>query len=197
MEKLWVFVGAVLLVNVALFILVPDPSPFQLSLATLRDSPWQLLTFQFFHLNLIHLLENAGGLLFVGFLAKELSVDFRTFALVYFASIFIIPVAMLMLYPMAAVAGDSTGIFGVLGFCLIKSRKLLPPIVSLPLFAFVTFSMTLVNFFSCGSCYESFIRSDVFHFVGFLSGLLLALALPMLPKPGARRLLLSGRTESA
>jgi membrane associated rhomboid family serine protease len=149
---------------------------YDFSLGLLRNEPWRFVTFQFVHLNSLHLIENVVGLLVVGILAAELDVDFRKFLMVYVLSVFIVVAAMALFYPSAVVAGNSTGIYGLLALCAIRSRKLVPLKLSLPLFLFFIFSMSIMSMFSCGMCIPSFLKGEVFHFSGFTAGIALGMS---------------------
>lgn len=174
MNKIFLFVTVVISVNTLLFILVPDSSIFMFNLNNFVKEPWRYLTFQFFHVNVMHLVENIIGLLFLGFLARELDINFKTFLIVYFVSLFMIPIPLSILFPQSTVTGNSTAIFGVLGLTLIKGRKLIPHKISIPLFLFIIFSFSILKFVSCGPCYEEFFKSDVFHFFGFTCGTIMS-----------------------
>ena len=185
MEKILLFVFAVISVNILVFFLIPNSSIFMFNLNDFVREPWRYLTFQFFHTNTLHLIENIVGLLFVGFLAKELDISFKTFLIVYFVSVFIIPIPLSIIFSQSTVAGNSMGIFGVLGFALIKGRKLIPQKISIPMFLFFIFSLSIFKFVSCGMCYEEVFKSDAFHFCGFVCGVLVT----FVPQPKAKQIL--------
>jgi membrane associated rhomboid family serine protease len=175
MEKILMFVFAIVAINILVFFAIPNSKVFMFDLDDAIKEPWIFITFQFFHANLTHLVENIIGLVFVGFLSRELSVSFKSFVLVYFVSIFVVPLPLALLFPEATVTGNSMGIFGVLGLALVKGRKLIPQYVSIPMFLFMIFSLTILNFISCGQCYQSFLESDVFHFFGFVVGIIFSM----------------------
>ncbi len=172
-NKIILFVFAIIAINSLLFLLVPDRSIFMFNMDKFMTEPWRFLTFQFFHVSSMHLIENIAALIFVGFIAIELGLSFRKFLLVYFVSIFIVIFPLAILFSQNTIAGNSMGIFGVMGLLLIKGRRLIPQKLSFPIFLFIIFSLTLFSFVSCGPCYEDVFKSDVFHFFGFACGVLM------------------------
>lgn len=185
MNKILLFVFAVISVNTLFFLFVSDSSIFMFNLNDFMREPWRYLAFQFFHTNTMHLVENIVGLLFVGFLARELDIGFKTFLIVYFLSIFMIPIPLSIMFPQSTVTGNSTGIFGILGLTLIKGRKLIPQKISIPIFLFFIFSLSIFKFISCGMCFEEFFKSDAFHFFGFICGVLMT----RMPAPRVKHVL--------
>lgn len=184
-NNILIFVLIISLVNISLFFLVPDSSIFTLDISKLSTEPWRILTFQFFHLNLMHLVENIIGFVLVVILAVELEIDFKSFLTAYFLSIFVIVVVTMILFPDVSVAGNSTGIYGILALSLVKGRKLISEKIAIPLVVIFIFSLSILNFVSCGTCYEKFFKSDFFHFIGLLTGL----SVSLIPKPRAKRIL--------
>jgi len=180
MNKILLFVLIICLVNVLVFLLIPSSS-FTFNLNLFLREPWRILTFQFFHVDIFHLLENVVGLMFIAFIAIELDVDFKSFLSVYLLSVFVVFLPIILVFPLSTVAGNSTGIYGVLALCLIKSRKLISSKITVPLLTALIFSFSILNFILCGMCFLTYFKGELFHFVGFTVGIL-ANFLPT-PKP--------------
>ncbi|MEM5804729.1 MAG: rhomboid family intramembrane serine protease [Candidatus Aenigmatarchaeota archaeon] len=167
MDRIIVFSLAVIAINIAVFLLVPA-GDISLSFADFR--PQALFLFQFMHFNATHLIENVAGLLLVALIAAELEMKFESFLVSYFVGVFI-AVPMLAFFPDAIIAGNSTGIYSVLAAALVKARNFVPQKISLPLFAMFIFSLSIANFFMCGPCVNRLLKTDMFHFSGFASGI--------------------------
>jgi len=161
------FVAIIIALNIFAFYSAPSEQ-FDFSADTTEI--WRVVTFQFFHFDGMHLLQNVLGLALTAALAMEIGLNFREFTTVYFVGIFIaIPIAFL--FPQAAIAGNSTGIYAVLAASLIKARKLIPQYITLPLFGIFIFSNSLASLLSCGQdCLNGIFKTDFFHFFGFATG---------------------------
>ena len=177
-NKIILFILIISFINIFLFFVVPDSSIFTLNIKNLLAEPWRIFTFQFFHVSLIHLIENVIGFVFVAFFAMEFYIDFKDFLIVYFLSVFIVITPMIFLFPDISVAGNSTGIYGILALSLIKGRKLISEKITIPLTLVFIFSLSAINFISCGICYEKFFKSEFLHFVGFISGMIISFMPP-------------------
>jgi len=75
------------------------------------------------------------------------------------------------------VAGNSTGIYGVLALSLLRGRKLISGKITIPLVFVSIFLLSIVSFISCGICYEKFFKSEFFHFFSFVYGTLTSYSL--------------------
>ncbi|HDH41068.1 MAG TPA: rhomboid family intramembrane serine protease [Candidatus Altiarchaeales archaeon] len=168
MYKILLFVVLICIINALVFVFL-DSDLFMLTKKAFNQ-PWRFLTFQFCHLNQMHLMENIIGFLLVGFIAAEINADLWKFSLAYFASVFVVIPFVFLLSSEGPVAGNSTGIYGALSMTLIESRKLVPIRITVPLFMLLIFSMSIVNFLRCGMCFERYFESEFYHFIGFVSG---------------------------
>jgi len=181
MNKILLFVLVICLVNVLIFFFVPSSS-FTFNIELFLSEPWRILTFQFFHVDVFHLLENVIGFIFIALIARELEIDFKNFLLVYYLAVFIVVLPIAVAFPLATVAGNSTGIYGILALCLIKSRKLVSAKITIPLIAAFIFSFSIVNFILCGMCFLTFFKCEFFHFSGFVTGITLSFMPKAKPK---------------
>ncbi len=76
-DNIVLFAVAIIILNTALFFLVPDSDAFMFNLDSALKEPWRFFTFQFFHVNTLHLVENIIGLLFVAFLSPRAEHKFQ------------------------------------------------------------------------------------------------------------------------
>lgn len=159
------------LINIIIFYTVPSDL---LSLNLNNFQIWQLITFHFAHFSSVHLLQNIIGLAIASAVAVELKLDFRKFLLAYFFSIFII-LPVLLFFPDSAIAGNSTGIYGVISVCLLKAGKFLQERITIPIFIVFIFFLSISSFITCGNCALKFFKTDIFHFAGFLGGLIIGM----------------------
>ena len=169
MYKILGFVIMVCIINACVFMLLPDISPFMLTKDAFNQ-PWRFLTFQFIHLNQMHLVENLIGLFLVGSIATEINLGFRGFLLAYLASVFIVIPFVLILSTQAPVAGNSTGVYGALSLVLVKIRKLIPATVTLPLFTLFIFPSSIINLLKHNTCLGKHFLGEFYHFAGFVCG---------------------------
>ncbi len=181
MSKILLFVVLICLVNLFAFLLVPSFS-YTFNLESFSKEPWRFLTFQFFHVDIFHLIENIIGFIFISLIAIELSIDFKSFFLTYILSVFIVVLPIAVFFPLATVAGNSTGIYGILALSLIKSRKLVSTKITLPLILAFMFSLSITNFIQCGMCFIDFFKGEFFHFSGFLLGIFITFMPKAKPK---------------
>lgn len=170
MSKVILFVVIILMLNVFIFFTLPFRDLFILDQHLVMEQPWRLITFSFYHFNEIHLIENIIGFLLVGFIAMELNIGLKSFVIIYLASIILIIPLAFIVFPNDPVAGNSTGIYGLLSLCLIQGRKLIPLKISIPLFVPSIFIGTITNFYVCNSCIAKYSMSEFYHFAGFLTG---------------------------
>lgn len=181
MNKILLFAALICLVNFIVFLLVPSSS-YTFNLDLFSEEPWRFLTFQFFHVDNFHLIENIIGFIFISLIAMELDIDFKSFFLAYLLSVFIVVLPIAFFFPLATVAGNSTGIYGILALCLIKSRKLVSTKITLPLIIVFMFSLSIANFIRCGMCFVDFFKGEFFHFSGFLLGIFISFMPKAKPK---------------
>ena len=167
-NKILEFVLLITIINIFVFYTISTESP---SLSLNNPNPWGFVTFQFTHFNLTHLLQNIIGLIITAVVAIELKLGFKDFLLAYFLSIFLI-LPLLMLFPNSVIAGNSTGIYGVIALSLMKANKFFSDKITIPIFIALIFSFSMSGFITCGSCALNFFKADIFHFVGFLGGLI-------------------------
>ena len=161
-------------VNIIVFFLVPSQA-FTLNLSLAYSEPWRLITFQFFHVSLSHLMENVIGMAFIAAIALELGIDFRRFFLVYIISVFVVILPIAAFFPLSTVAGNSTGVYGLLALCLVKARRLVSAKITIPIMFLFIFSNSILNYAQCGYCFVQFFNGELFHLSGFLAGMILAL----------------------
>jgi membrane associated rhomboid family serine protease len=180
-NKILLFAVLISLVNIILFFFVPS-SYYTFNLSLSLNEPWRFFTFQFFHVDIFHLLENVAGLIFVAFIAVELDVDFKSFLSVYLLSVFVVFLPISLVFPLVTVAGNSTGIYGVLALCLIKARKLVSSKITLPIIIVFIFATSILNFALCEMCFLPFFSGEFFHFSGFLAGMTLSFMPASKPK---------------
>jgi len=164
LNKILPFVAAVALINVLFFFGAPET--YALSLNELHTT--DIILFQVSHFDLLHLIENLLGLVFTAALAIELDMKVEDFMLAYFVGIFV-ALPLLFVFPGAVIAGNSTGIFGALAASLMKARKLVSVYVTYPLAVLFIFSFSITSAVS-GNFALSVLKTDVFHFAGFLAG---------------------------
>lgn len=181
MDRILLFVLVICLVNIFIFLFMPNSSHYTFNLDSSLREPWRLFTFQLFHINIFHLLENVIGFIFIALIAIELEIDFKEFLFIYSLVTFIVILPILFVFPFDIVAGNSTGIYGVLALCLIKARKIVSLKITLPLVVISIFSLSILNFILY-STFMSFFKVDFFHFIGFLSGISLSLITKAKPK---------------
>jgi membrane associated rhomboid family serine protease len=185
MNSILLFTILISSINFLLFFLVPDPIAYTFNIKSFVKEPWRFITFQFFHVNITHLVENIIGLTFIALISMELEISFKNFIIVYFLTVFVVLIPILAFFPSTSVAGNSMGIYGVLALSLIKARKLISQKITIPLTMIFIFFLSISNFISCGVCYEKFFKSELFHFFGFISGL----SLNFIPTPKVKYIL--------
>lgn len=180
-NRILLFVLVICLINVVIFLFVPISS-YTLSFPLSLEEPWRIFTFQFFHIDILHLLENVVGFIFVALIATELEISFKEFSFTYLLATFAVILPLMFFYPNATVAGNSTGIYGLLALCLIKSRKLVSIKITIPIIIALIFSLSILNFILCDMCFLYFFKGEFLHFSGFLVGITLSFMLKEKPK---------------
>jgi len=170
MNKITVFVLAVCVLNILVYYLNPQPGSLTLDSESGLREPWRLLSYQFQHVSLNHLVENIMGLCLVGFIAREADIAYTEFLQVYLMSVFVVLPFVFFVFPGDVVAGNSSGIYGLLSFSLVRERRIIPLYFSLPVFAVVMFISPLLSVFSAGVLVMRQLQSSIYHFIGFLSG---------------------------
>ncbi len=181
MYKILGFVIIICAINASVFMLLSSPESLMLTKDAINQ-PWRLLTFQLCHLTSMHLVENIIGFLLVGFIATEINMDIRDFTLAYLASIFIVIPFVFLLTSENPLAGNSTGIYGALSATLIKSRKLIPLKVTLPLSTLLIFPASITDFMGEYLHAGTYFQSEFYHFTGFVSGAILSFVSIKKPK---------------
>jgi membrane associated rhomboid family serine protease len=165
------FVAAVALINVLFFFGFPEP----VSCSMGSVNPASLLLFQFSHFDVLHLIENLLGLVFTAALAVELDMKADDFIPAYFVGIFA-ALPLLFVFPGAAIAGNSTGIFAALAASLLKARKLVSVHITYPLAMLFIFSLSITSAVS-GNFALSVLKTDIFHFAGFMAGAAISISM--------------------
>jgi len=131
---------------------------------------WRIITFNFVHVDLVHLIGNVIALFIATLLAIEVGFTKDYFLLLFFVSSMFIALLEGLFLPMLVIAGASLGIYSVLGGISYEGRRLIPIYIFVPL---IGFSIFLNPIFSST---DKLIQS-LFHFFGFLSGLVLYFAI--------------------
>ncbi len=173
MDKIIIFVLGVCVINTVVYYIFPYPELLILNKEKCINQPWRFITYQFQHTSQKHLFENIIGLFLVGFIARDIDISFNNFVLTYFISIFVVIPFVLFVFPTNTVAGNSTGIYGILSFSLIKGRRFVPLRITLPLFTLIIFLSPILNFINAGKMIIKQFQSSLYHFIGFISGIIL------------------------
>ena len=127
---------------------------------------WRIITFNFVHLDILHLIGNIIALLITTLLAMEIEMKSQYFIMLFFVSSIVLALVEGIFFPFLVIAGASLGIYSMLGGVSVEGRRLIPIYVFVPL---VILSILLNQFFNDTST----IIQGLFHFFGFLSGILL------------------------
>lgn len=163
-NKIALFVAAITAINVLVFFLVPVD---EVALSFPDFGAEDILLFPFAHFNVFHLMENLIGLVLTAALAIELDVGTGRFMLAYFLGAFV-AVPMLLLFPGAAIAGNSTAIFGALAVSLYRAKGMISYRVTYPIVTLFILGVSIISSFEAGQLVAA--RSDIFHFAGFMAG---------------------------
>ncbi|MBI2670836.1 rhomboid family intramembrane serine protease [Candidatus Woesearchaeota archaeon] len=127
---------------------------------------WRIVTFNFVHLSLSHLIGNVIAFIITTMLSFEVGLKSEYFIMLFFVSATSIALIEGIFFPGLIIAGASLGIYSILGGISISGRRLIPLYFFLPL---IVLSIFLNKFFLDTVTFFEII----FHFFGFLSGLLL------------------------
>ncbi len=159
---------AVSIIVIAIFFLVPNALQ-NLSFSGklfFKGEIWRIITFNFVHLDIVHLIGNVIALTIITLLALEIGLKGEYFLLLFFISSMAIALIEGIFFPALIIAGASLGIYSVLGGISISGRRIIPiyvfiPLIALSIFLNQVFLDSLV------------LLQSVFHFFGFLSGIVL------------------------
>lgn len=130
---------------------------------------WRIITFNFVHVDIIHLIGNVIALFITTLLALEIGFTKDYFLLLFFVSSTFIALIEGLMIPALIIAGASLGVYSVLGGVSYEGRRLIPIYIFVPL---IGFSIFLNPVFSST---EKLVQS-LFHFFAFISGLVLYFA---------------------
>jgi len=158
------FAAAIAILNVVTFLLVPVDD---IALSFTSFHPQAVLLFPFAHFNIYHLIENMMGLVLTAALAIELDISSTRFITAYILGAFI-AIPLLVFFPGAIIAGNSTAIFGALAASLDRAKGMIPIRFSYPLVVLFILGLSVANSFEAGRIVA--VRSDVFHLAGFIAG---------------------------
>lgn len=133
---------------------------------------WRLFTYQFVHLNELHLFENVVSLAILGLIAAELNAKWDELSIIYIVS------GILAIFPVFIISqftalGASTAIYGGFGFLSqeLEQFKIKPIYILLGL-TFLIFFRGILSLIDCGFCDNSIflLRQAGAHFSGLLIG---------------------------
>ncbi|MEK6974671.1 MAG: rhomboid family intramembrane serine protease [Nanoarchaeota archaeon] len=124
---------------------------------------WRIVTFNFVHLNLPHLIGNVIAFIIMTMLSLEVGLKSEYFILLFFTSSFVIAFVEGIFFPTLIIAGASLGIYSILGGVSFIGRRLIPiyffiPLIILSIFLNKAFSDSVTLF------------ESLFHFFGFVLG---------------------------
>lgn len=127
---------------------------------------WRIVTFNFVHLNLPHLIGNVIAFIIIAMLSLEVGLKSEYFILLFFTSSFVIALIEGIFFPTLIIAGASLGIYSILGGVSFTGRRLIPiyffiPLIILSIFLNKAFSESVTLF------------ESLFHFFGFVLGFML------------------------
>ena len=131
---------------------------------------WRIFTFNFVHVDVVHLIGNVIALFIATLLAIEVGFTKDYFLLLFFISSMFIALIEGFIIPALVIAGASLGIYSILGGISYEGRRLIPIYIFIPL---IGFSIFLNPVFSST---QTLVQS-LFHFIGFISGLVLYYAI--------------------
>ena len=137
---------------------------------------WRMLTYQFTHLNEVHLIENMVGVVLAALLALELSVSTKKFALTYFTggSIAILP--LWFASPFIAL-GASAAIFAIFGFLSLAIKKInITPWWIVVFFIIITSASMAFN-----------VKQGLAHLSGFVYGIMFFMLLKSIHAINSRK----------
>ncbi len=170
-----IFIPAILiaLVSSVIFLLSGSLELFSYSgVKFMGGEIWRLITFQFAHTSLSHLLENLIALLVVTLFAKEINLPIRYFLLLFFMVSMGIALFGSVIFPLLVMAGASLGIYGILGGISMQGSSIIPRKVLIVLLGLSVFAKYLFDLLTCSDCITNkLFLQTIFHFSGFLAGL--------------------------
>jgi len=181
MEKDKYFVFFIVLVTTYLgLFLVPD-SAGKFSLApeeALQGEYWRFGTYQFAHLNLLHLLQNMVAFVFALFIGIELKTKLNFFSGTYLLAGFLAILPFWFFFPFTAL-GASTAVFSVFGLLALEAQRFkIKPFFVLMLILFVLFLKPVFSWFFCSSCNTIVdVKQSLAHLFGLLFGISLYIPL--------------------
>lgn len=130
---------------------------------------WRILTFNFIHIDMVHLIGNMIALIITVVLAYELDLSGYDFVIIFLLSGVIISLIEALILPYVIIAGASLGIYAVLGAVTLKGKKFMPQYYFIIL---VLFSVLLNYLFTCANCFSSsMLLQAIFHLGGFFIGI--------------------------
>jgi membrane associated rhomboid family serine protease len=130
---------------------------------------YRIMTFQFFHKNSSHLIENFFALTIATLLAYEVSLRKNSFIAAFLLSSILIALIGGIVSPFTVIVGSSVGIYGMLGSAIMKGRTFIPYYIVTPIFIFTCFLEYFAGSSDGGGNYL-FIQS-LFHVGGLISGI--------------------------
>jgi rhomboid protease GluP len=134
----------------------------------MKGEVWRILTFNFVHLNISHLIGNIIAFIITTLLAFEVGLHSEYFMGLFFVSSMTIALVEGLFLPTLIIAGASLGIYSILGGISISGKNLIPVYIFIPL---IILSIFLTGIFA-GTNQNTLIES-FFHFFGFMFGLIL------------------------
>lgn len=163
----------IFIIAIGVFFFVPDHGHDFLSFSGEKffsGEVWRIVTFNFVHVDVVHLIGNVIALFITTLLAIEVGFTKDYFLLLFFVSSMFIALIEGLILPTLIIAGASLGLYSVLGGVSYEGRRLIPIYIFVPL---IGFSIFLNPVFSST---EKLVQS-IFHFFGFISGLVLYFAI--------------------
>jgi membrane associated rhomboid family serine protease len=141
---------------------------------------YRLMTFQFFHKNVMHLVENLFTLAIIGLLAYEVSIRNDYLLASFIISSSLIALICGIVSPFTMIVGASVGLYSILGSILAKGKNYVPYYVAVPIFSITIF----IEYFTSvtpGND-KTLLLQSLFHFGGLFSGALLFISADFLAK---------------
>ncbi len=172
--KIPLIVFTIIIISAILFLIPNSLQKFAFSGQYLFNGEfWRLVTFNFTHINFIHLIENIIALVVAALLAYELDLRGNYFIIAFLLSAVTIALAEAMFFPLIIIAGASLGIYAILGSVSVKGSNFFPRSALIIMFVASIFLGYVINLITCTDCVNKniFIQS-IFHFFGLLAGML-------------------------
>jgi len=170
-KKLFLFGALIFLLCLVFYFFINDSLVlFGFSGDTLFNGEiWRIITFNFVHVDMTHLIGNLIALIITLILAYELELSGIDFLFVFFVSGIIIALIESLILPYVMIAGASLGIYAVLGAITLKGKKFMPQYYFIIL---ILFSVLMNYMFTCKDCLNtSMLLQAIFHLCGFFIGL--------------------------